>query len=63
MKTKKFEKKLELNKTTIADLGMGDLEKIKGGATGTCISIVACPNTNPTKACPSCRVDINTQCV
>ncbi|MCP5102572.1 MAG: hypothetical protein GY950_04295 [bacterium] len=31
MKRKKFVKKLELNKTTITDLTVGDLEKVKGG--------------------------------
>jgi hypothetical protein len=31
MKTKKFEKKLELNKTTIAGLGKDEVERVKGG--------------------------------
>jgi hypothetical protein len=31
MKIKKFEKKLELNKTTIAGLGKEELERVKGG--------------------------------
>jgi hypothetical protein len=59
MKAKKSEKKLVLNKKTIADL---HLNAIKGGATGGCISYKVCPNTNPT-LCPSCAVDRFTNCV
>jgi hypothetical protein len=33
MKTKKFNKKLVLNKSTIADLAGGQMNKVKGGET------------------------------
>ncbi len=62
MKTKRFEKKLLFNKETIADLNNGQLADVKGGATGTCISFCICPNTRPTFGCPTCKVDIYTNC-
>jgi hypothetical protein len=63
MKTKKILKKLELNKKTIADLRMGELDGIKGGASGTCDTICQCPVTNPTQLCPSCAWHIEFGCI
>lgn len=63
MKTKKFEKRLELNKTTIADLAIGNLEKVKGGAEGTGESFCICPATNPTQYCPSCAWHVKYGCI
>ena len=58
MKTKKFEKKLVLNKKTIAHLGNGELNVAKGGAlvTKEGPSCAPCPATNPTcfTVCPTC---------
>ncbi len=63
MKTKRFEKKLRFNKETIADLDKGQLGDVKGGDTGTCISFCVCHNTRPTfGGCPTCRIDIDTNC-
>jgi len=36
MKTKKFGKKLVINKKTVANLNNGDMSNAKGGATYTC---------------------------
>jgi hypothetical protein len=62
MKTKKFGKKLVLNKKTVAHLGSGELNAAKGGVSGiscppfpqlplppTCIS---CPTGDPCEYCP-----------
>ncbi len=46
MKTKKFERKLILNKETISDLTSGQMKEIKGGITDGCISLD--PNENCT---------------
>ncbi len=50
MKTKKFDKKLVLNKKTISDLKNGELEAVIGGRTRTCYTVLflddvcwACP--------------------
>jgi hypothetical protein len=39
MKTKRFEKKLVLNKKTISDLTPNQMNEIKGGITDTCITM------------------------
>ncbi len=52
MKTKRFEKKLALNKKTIAHLEPGEQSVVKGGVEmtyscgGTCVTCVTCPNHN-----------------
>ena len=43
MKLKKFEKKLALNKKTIADLGDSELGKVKGGIWPTFPLTNCCP--------------------
>ena len=43
MKLKKFEKKLALNKKTIADLGDNELGKVKGGIWPTFPLTNCCP--------------------
>jgi natural product precursor len=50
MKTKKFEKKLSLNKKTIANLNNGDMKHLQGG-----IKPTGC-------TCPFCRVTENSLC-
>lgn len=46
MKTKKFIKKLTLNKTTIADLRCGEMGKIQGGFDNTKVTVcLACFET------------------
>jgi len=41
MKTKHFDKKLVLNKKTIAHLGYGDMKAVEGGGPPTCVTIGA----------------------
>jgi hypothetical protein len=57
MKTKKFQKKLTLNKKTVANLGIGELSDVKGG-----MQIGPIPNSNPT-LCPSCAWHIIYGCI
>ena len=56
MKTKKFGKKLVLNKKTVAHLGSGELNAAKGGDPATVIgqSCNWCYATNPTCTCKTC---------
>ncbi len=54
MKTKKFSKKLALSKQTIANLGNGKMNMLKGGATGTCDTCGTCDLTgDPCVQCMS----------
>ena len=46
MKTKKLSKKLFLNRKTIVNLSK-DLNKVKGGETGTCAGTCTCPTYDP----------------
>ena len=63
MKAKKIGKKLELNKKTIADLGMGELAGVKGGDGSGDNTVCVCPVTNPTQLCPSCAWHIELGCI
>jgi hypothetical protein len=55
MKTKKFEKKLALNKKTIADLSNGQLGQVKGGGPKPTVLGVPCPSqTELITTCPTC---------
>jgi hypothetical protein len=56
MKTKKFKKKLSLNKTTIATLGNGQMSEVQGGDTGysECVCADTKPNTCPPQTCLTC---------
>ena len=57
MKTKKFNKKLVLKKSTIADLTDSQLATLKGGTTATCV-------TQPRYTCsPYCTRICNTDYV
>jgi hypothetical protein len=47
MKTKKFSKKLVLNKKTVANLENGEMKKVQGGKT-----VVSCPCPR-TEFCPT----------
>jgi len=62
MKTKTFNKKLVLNKSTVADLGSGRMNKVKGGSpTNDCTTQAGhiCEDTcNPTTAVP-CKITCN----
>lgn len=49
MKTKKFDKKLALNKKTIADLSNGEMGKIQGGNSGN--------------SCPECQAYTESICL
>ena len=52
MKTKKFDKKLTLNKKTIADLSNPEMEKIQGGVVSLPLS--ACCVTEYSKCLTQC---------
>jgi natural product precursor len=52
MSKKKFNKKLVLNKTTIAHLEESQLDAARGGATTLCLSICYCYKTDNTCTCP-----------
>ncbi|NIM13661.1 MAG: hypothetical protein GTO45_16205 [Candidatus Aminicenantes bacterium] len=55
MKTKKFEKKLELNKKTIANLSNGQLGLVKGGDKNVPVeSESECCGTNTCGSCDTC---------
>ncbi|MCX6579019.1 MAG: class I lanthipeptide [Candidatus Aminicenantes bacterium] len=55
MKTKKFDKKLALNKKTIADLSNGEMGKIQGGGYDTALShCLACMETNYSRCLTQC---------
>ena len=43
MKTKKFSKKLTLNKSTVADLKGNDLKQVMGGVAGSVVTTVYLP--------------------
>ncbi len=60
MKTKKFSKKLALNKKTIADLNNGQLGRIKGGRTFTTCAPELC--TEGECQTPACTETCDTQC-
>lgn len=58
MKSKQFNKKLRLNKKTIADLGSDGMNKIHGGYDYTALThcnpvtyCVGCPTLPPKKSC------------
>jgi len=48
MKTKKFDKKLALNKTTVANLNNAQMNDLKGGAPNTRIT---CPICDTLESC------------
>ncbi len=52
MNKTKLDKKLVLNKKTIAHLEESKLIAAKGGVTGTCLSICKCYHTENTCTCP-----------
>jgi len=52
MNEKRFDKKLVLNKKTIAHLEESKLNAAKGGVTGTCLSYCKCYETENTCTCP-----------
>jgi hypothetical protein len=55
MKAKRFDKKLALNKTTIADLSNREMGKIQGGGPKTNISnCLACPETTYSHCLSQC---------
>lgn len=55
MKTKKFRKKLTINKKTIANLDNTGMYDIKGGITTACESHCnGCPTHFPLLTCPWC---------
>ncbi len=60
MKTKQFNKKLVLNKKTIADLSWGDMKSIRGkgihGGSET-VQIACCPQTLTAAGCLQRRTD------
>ena len=62
MKTKKFNKKLTLNKNTIVNLDDGDMQNAKGGSGFTCIydymcnSYNDCGETQDISGCPEWTV-------
>lgn len=57
MKTKKFDKKLSLNKTTVAHLGNVEMKDVKGGdLTDTCKT--GCPTITCPVGCPPQPTDI-----
>ena len=63
MKTKKFAKKLTLNKNTIANLSNGQLVKIKGGVADTehlCVPSFTLTNCDE---CPSYTCETCSTCV
>lgn len=62
MKTKKFEKKLSLNKKTIADLEAGEQNAVKGGFGGTGRSFCWCYPSLPTCTCPYTGVPVCLLC-
>lgn len=77
MKTKKFQKKLSISRSTVADLNNLDMKKAKGGATNTCdcseeppicpteseCGPYICPSAQPYSTCyPTCS-SIDPQCV
>ena len=51
MKTKKFEKKLLLNKNTVAHLQVGAMEEVKGGDT------TGCGSSSPILCDHNCQTD------
>jgi hypothetical protein len=58
MKTKKFDKKLFLNKKTIADLGISEMNKVAGGITG-----LPCEHSGPPCSIrPFCTQDCTWDC-
>jgi len=63
MKTKKFNKTLTLNKTTIANLGDGEMNRIQGGVSTdfqSCDSY--CASICPVK-CPPTPFTVETWCI
>ena len=55
MKTKKFNKKLDLNKSTVVNLNNNDISKVYGGAV---TEYPACiPTVNVTKCATNCNLE------
>jgi len=60
MKVKKFDKRLSLNKVTVANLGTSAMHKIQGGAvtvTANCHSCNISCNTKDPEFCTDCCTD------
>jgi hypothetical protein len=56
MKSKKFQKKLSLNKKTVADLNPGAMNGVRGGGTVTSVNVVCIPTAlvcTVTCTCPT----------
>ena len=56
MKTKNFNKKLTLNKTTVADLKQTEMNAVNGGADTTCSGRPECPPDPSWVSCEWCTL-------
>lgn len=62
MKTKNFDKKLNLNKKTIVHLNNGEMRNFYGRGVGPVILTYFCPTNDCTQTCCSCVTDCQSVC-